>query len=76
MRSESKDSASPYATKRCPECYTYVALRATQCPACKSRLGEVDSHGMAKRTVNWSAYLSAFIAMAVFGIYIWWAFLR
>jgi hypothetical protein len=76
MRSETKDKRLVYATKRCPECYTYVSLRVTQCPSCRSRLGEVDSHGMAKRTVNWTAYLSAFFALLVLGIYIWWAFLR
>jgi hypothetical protein len=31
---------------------------------------------MAKRTVNWTAYLSALFALLVLGIYIWWAFLR
>jgi hypothetical protein len=31
---------------------------------------------MAKRTMNWTAYLSAFLAVLGFGIYIWWAFLR
>ena len=76
MTSETKDKSLIYATKRCPECYTYVSLRVTQCPSCKSRLGEVDSHGMAKRTVNWTAYLSAFFALLVLSIYIWWVFLR
>lgn len=74
MRSETKDSNLVYATKRCPECYAYVSLRLNQCPSCKSKLGEVDAHGMAKRTVNWSAYLSAFLALLALGIYIWWAF--
>jgi hypothetical protein len=31
---------------------------------------------MAKRTVNWTAYLSAFFALLVLSIYIWWVFLR
>ena len=76
MRSETKNKSLAYATKRCPECYAYVSLRVTRCPSCKSRLGEVDSHGMAKRTVNWTAYLSAFFAVLVLGTYIWWAFVR
>ncbi len=45
-------------------------------PRCKSKLGDVDTHGMAKRTVNWTAYLSAILAVLGLGIYIWWAFLR
>lgn len=70
------DKGFVHATKRCPECYAYVSLRTFQCPECKTKLGDVDSHGMAKRTVNWPAYLSAILAVFGFGIYIWWAFLR
>jgi hypothetical protein len=74
-----RDASQPnfgYATKRCPECYTYVSLRTDRCPACKIRLGEVDHHGMARRTFNWSSYLTALLALAGFSVYIWWAFLR
>ncbi len=74
MTSVTKDRSPVYASKRCPECYAYMALRVSQCPSCKSKLGEVDSHGMARRTVNWSAYLSAFLALLALGGYIWWAF--
>lgn len=64
-----------HATKKCPECYTYVSLRTTKCPSCNTRLGEVEKHGMAKKTVDWNAYLLAFLAVLGFVIYIWWAFL-
>jgi len=64
-----------HATKRCPECYTYVSLRTTRCPDCHTRLGEVERHGMAKRTIDWKSYVMAFIAMLAFVLYIWWAFL-
>jgi hypothetical protein len=64
-----------YSTKRCPECYTYVSLHTTKCPSCNIRLGEVEKHGMAKKTVDWKAYAMAFIAVLGFIIYIWWAFL-
>lgn len=71
------DSDGPlHATKKCPECLTYVPLRANKCPACKVRLGEVDFHGIAKRTINWPAYFSALAALAGFALYIWWAFLK
>lgn len=76
MTPDSHDKGIVHATKRCPECYTYVSLRAAKCPSCNSRLGEVDTHGMAKRTVNWSAYFSAFLALLVLCVYLWWAFFR
>jgi hypothetical protein len=76
MTSDPKEDGFVHATKRCPECYAYVSLRTDQCPACKTKLGDVDTHGMAKRTVNWTAYLTALLAVLGFGIYIWWAFLR
>jgi uncharacterized protein with PIN domain len=64
-----------HSTKRCPECYTYVSLRTTKCPSCNTRLGEVEKHGMAKKTVDWKAYLMALVAALGFALYIWWAFL-
>jgi hypothetical protein len=64
-----------YATKRCPYCYEYMPLRATQCPACKKGVGEVEGHGMAKKTVDLKAYMVAILAIAALSAYIWWAFL-
>lgn len=63
-----------YSTKRCPECYEYVSLNTTKCPACNTRLGGVESHGMAKRTVDWKAYGFAILALTGLAAYIWWAF--
>jgi uncharacterized protein with PIN domain len=68
-----KDDDLVYATKRCPECFGYTELDAKRCPMCKTRLGKVQKHGMAKRTVNWNAYvvfLVAFLAFAPHPIYI------
>lgn len=62
-----------HSTKRCPECFTYVSLRETACPSCNTRLGDVEPHGMAKRLVNWKAYLYAFIAVVAAGGYCYWA---
>jgi hypothetical protein len=50
-------------------------LQTTKCPSCKTRLGEVEKHGMAKKTVDWKAYTMAVIAVLGLVIYIWWAFL-
>lgn len=64
-----------HATKRCPECFDYVELDTTKCPKCKTRLGEVQKHGMAKRQVDWKAYAVFFVALLAFAAYIWWTFL-
>lgn len=64
-----------YATKRCPFCYEYMPLRATRCPVCKKGVGEVEKHGMAKKAIDWKAYMVALAAIAALSAYIWWAFL-
>ncbi len=64
-----------HATKRCPECFDYVELDTTKCPKCKTRLGGVQKHGMAKRQVDWKAYAIFFVALLAFAAYIWWTFL-
>ena len=72
-----KDGPGPvHATKRCPECFEYVPLFAKKCPACNTRLGPVQPHGLAKRETDWLSYLVAIIAIIGFSFYIWWAFLR
>ena len=63
-----------HATKRCPECYEYMALHATRCPHCNIRLGDVEPHGMAKRRIKWKTYFSALVACAALAAYIYWAF--
>jgi hypothetical protein len=63
-----------HSTKRCPECFEYVSLKTSICPSCKTRLGAVQPHGMAKRLVNWKAYFYAFVACAALGAYVYWAF--
>jgi uncharacterized protein with PIN domain len=64
-----------YATKRCPYCYEYMPLRTTRCPGCNKSVGEVERHGMAKKTVDLKAYMVAFLAIIALSAYIWWAFL-
>jgi hypothetical protein len=63
-----------YASKKCPECYTYVPLKAQVCHSCKTRLGEVGPNGMARRLTNWKAYVICIVAWLVFAVYVKWAF--
>ena len=66
-----------HSTKKCPECLTQIELEATRCHMCKSKVSVVDEKtGMAKRTINWSAYFICLLAWIAFGIYIWVAFLK
>jgi uncharacterized paraquat-inducible protein A len=74
MPDDVKEDGVIYATKRCPECSIYVSLETTKCPKCKTKLGEVDKYGMAKRTIDWTAYLISLLAFLAFAIYMWWAF--
>ena len=74
MGKKQKNSDTVHSTKRCPECYEYVSLSAAKCPACDTRLGSVENHGMAKRTIDWKSYGLALLALAAFAVYIWWAF--
>ena len=76
MPKEEKNDGPINLTKRCPECFNYVSLETKKCPKCKTRLGKVEKFGMAKRTVDWTAYVIALVAIVGFGLYIWWAFLR
>jgi predicted amidophosphoribosyltransferase len=63
-----------HPSKKCPECFAYIPLRAEVCPMCQARVGQVDRHGRAKRPLDWKAYLAAAVAIAAFFIYCWWAF--
>lgn len=64
-----------HATKRCPDCFTYMPLGEKRCPSCKIRVGAVESHGMAKRVIAWKKYGFALVACAILYGYINWAFL-
>lgn len=65
-----------HVAKKCHECYTYVPLEAEICPSCKARLGEVTRHGFARRLTDWKAYTSFVIALIIFLIFCWYAFLK
>lgn len=63
-------------TKRCPECGVYISIEATRCPDCHKRVGPVDKHGVGRKAINYRAYAEMLIAFIVFGIFIWWFFLK
>lgn len=65
-----------FSTKKCPWCFTHLALDAVRCDACHKRVGEVDKLGFAKKPVDWAGYFVAAVAIAGFCLFIWWAFFR
>ena len=71
-----RDRKQGYETKKCPECFTHLPLKAEKCNVCNTRVGGVNKHGTAKKPVDWRGYTICFLAWLVLGIYIWWAFLK
>ncbi|MEJ2168680.1 MAG: hypothetical protein P8X90_24465 [Desulfobacterales bacterium] len=67
-------SAGDYLTKKCPNCYTYLPLRARVCTSCNTRVGDVDKLGFAQKPINWWGYLTAAVTIVAFVIFVWWAF--
>jgi hypothetical protein len=65
-----------YSSKKCPECLTYIPVKAEVCPSCKRRVGKITDTGMARKAFDWKAYLGFVLALAAFVFYIWWAFFR
>jgi ribosomal protein L40E len=65
-----------YTTKKCPDCYTHLPLRATVCTSCHVRVGDVDKLGFAQKPIDWRAYLVAAVSIAGFVIFMWWAFFQ
>jgi len=61
-------------SKKCPECFGYIPAEAVRCPACGVKVGKAGAHGMAKKPINWKAYLVCLLSWIVFVLYMWWAF--
>ena len=72
-QSDSKNSIT-YMTKKCPHCYVYLTLSASECYVCKAKVGDVDSIGFAEKPVNWLGYVVAGVAILVFVVFMWWGF--
>ncbi len=64
-----------FTVKKCPYCYTYVAVKDMDCKTCGRRVGVVDSSGWARKVFDWRAYLGAVVAVTMFLTFFWWAFL-
>jgi len=71
-----KKKTRTHLTKKCPECYIYLPLHAQVCPACKTKVGDVDKLGFAEKPVDWRGYLLAVVSIVVFAIFMWWGFFR
>jgi len=65
-----------YATKKCPDCYAHLPLRAKECHACKAKVGDVDKLGFAEKPADWLGYLVAGASIIVFVVFMWWAFIN
>lgn len=70
----SDKSQEKFLVKRCPECHINLPIEATRCYSCKTRVGDADRHGKAKRKINWYAYLACIVSWGVLIFYIKWAF--
>ena len=62
--------------KKCPECYMYLPSNTTQCPSCKTKLGDADKLGFASRSFDWAGYLIAIVSIVGFVVFMWWGFFR
>lgn len=65
-----------FTVKKCPYCYNHLAVNVTRCDMCGKRVGPVESTGWAQKTVDWKAYLKATVAVTLFLLFFWWAFMR
>jgi hypothetical protein len=70
-----KKPREKYLVKRCPNCSINLPIDATQCYSCKTKVGDVDRHGKARKKINWYSYLAAIVSWGAFAFYIKWAFL-
>ena len=70
-----KVETKTFTVKKCPYCYTYVAVKDMRCQACGKRVGVVDSSGWARKVIDWKAYLAAGVSVALFVAFYWWAFM-
>jgi predicted nucleic acid-binding Zn ribbon protein len=62
--------------KKCPECFTFLPRDAKVCHSCNAKVGEIQNNGFAKKPVDWMSYVKAILAVIIFGVFVWWSFLR
>jgi len=70
-KSDRSDDGRPnFSVKRCPYCSTYLGLQDIKCSDCGRRVGPSDANGIAKKPVDWVAYLTAAVACAVLAYFV------
>ena len=65
-----------FASKKCPYCAIYLPVETNRCTSCKQKVGRPDKYGIAKKPVDYKAYVVAVLSIAALVYYIWWAFLK
>lgn len=65
-----------FVTKKCPECYAYMPLQMSRCPACNTKLGDVNELGFASRPFDWPGYLIAILSIIGLAVFVWWGFFK
>ena len=65
-----------YQTKKCPECYSYLPVESNKCDVCETQLSKSLIGGLAKRSINWMAYIHCTLAWICLGIFVWWSFFQ
>lgn len=64
-------------TKKCPECLTSLKIDAVKCDWCGRKVGEIDSKsGLAKKPIDWWAYIVCLVSFTALGLYIWLVFVK
>jgi hypothetical protein len=68
---QNKSKGPSQRLKKCPFCFTYLAIDAETCTACRKRVGEkMDRFGFAKKSVDWSSYIRALSMWIILGLYL------
>jgi hypothetical protein len=65
-----------FTTKKCYECFTHLPLDATECYACKKKVGKVDRNGIAGKPTDVKSYVVFALAFAALVVFLWKAFLK
>jgi hypothetical protein len=65
-----------FSTKKCYECFTHLSLNATECYACKKKVGKVDRNGIAEKPTDFKSYFVFALAFAALAAFLWKAFLK
>lgn len=75
MADSKNDRRKLYSDKRCPYCFTHLKLEAEFCLECRAKVGKVDKYGLAKKPINYKAYLASALWIVLLAIYIWKVFI-